>query len=112
MTAPSGSSGSPALAAVRRLESALDQRNDARDAAGAALDAARAEAEGLLAEARAAGTAEGLRRRDALLADSKTDAAAIRVAGEAAAEALLRRVSAERDVVVAEFIAAVLAKEA
>jgi hypothetical protein len=112
MTTPDGSAPSPALAAVRRLESALDQGNDARDAAGAALDAAHAEAEGLLADARAAGTAEGRRRRAALLADSKADAAAIRVTGEVAAEALLRRVSAERDALVAEFTAAVLVKEA
>jgi hypothetical protein len=112
MTAPNGSSPPPALLAVRQLESALDQRNDAHDAAGAALDAARAEAEGLLADARAAGTADGRRRRAALLAESKADAAAIRVTGEAEAEELLRRVSIERDALVAEFTAAVLVQEA
>jgi vacuolar-type H+-ATPase subunit H len=112
MTAPNGSSPPTALVAVRRLESTLEERNDAHGVATAALDAARATAEGLLAEARAAGTDAGRRRRAELLAKAEADATGIRASGDAEAEELLRRVSAERDELVAVFTAAVLFQEA
>ena len=106
MTAPHD-----ALGAVRRLESALEERTGG-DTAETALDAAREEAERLLADARAAGDDEGRRRRAALLAAADAEATSIRAAGEAEADELLRRVAAERDELVAEFTAAVLPREA
>lgn len=111
MTAPTGSRPHDALGAVRRLERALEERAGG-DTVEAALDAAREEAERLLAHARAAGDAEGRRRRAALLAAADAEATSIRAAGEAEADELLRRVAAERDELVAEFTAAVLPQEA
>ena len=102
MTAPHD-----ALGAVRRLESALEERTGG-DTAEVALE----EAERLLAHARAAGDDEGRRRRAALLAAADAEATAIRAAGEAEADELLRRVDAEREELVAEFTAAVLPGEA
>lgn len=101
-----------ALEAVRRLESELEERTGGGDTAEAALDAAREEAERLLADARAVGDGEGRRRRAAVLAAADAEATSIRAAGEAEADALLRRVAAERDKLVAEFTAAVLPREA
>jgi vacuolar-type H+-ATPase subunit H len=112
MTVPSGSSPQGALDAVRRLESALEAGDHARVADEDALDAAREEAERLLADARADGDGEGRRRRAELLKAAETEAMAIRVAGEAEARELLRSVSAERDELVAEFTAIVLGQEA
>jgi vacuolar-type H+-ATPase subunit H len=111
MTAPNGSSPHDALGAVRRLERALEERTGG-DAAEAALDAAREEAERILADARVGGDAEGRRRRVALLAAADAEATSIRAAGEAEADELLSRVAAERDELVAEFTAAVLPQEA
>jgi vacuolar-type H+-ATPase subunit H len=112
MTAPDGSPPHDALGAVRRLESALEERTGA-DTTEAALDAAREEADRLLADARAAGDDEGRGRRAALLAAADAEATSIRAAGEAEADELLRRVAAERDdELVAEFTAAVLPREA
>jgi hypothetical protein len=101
-----------ALAAVRRLEDALEERHDATDLAEAALDAARAEAEYLLSEAHAEGTRAGLRRRADLLADAEADAMAIRATGEADAAKILWQQSAERADLIAEFMAVVLGQEA
>jgi hypothetical protein len=106
MTAPRD-----ALDAVRRLESELEERSGG-DTAEAALDAAREEAERLLAAARAAGDDEGRRRRAALFAAADAEATSIRAAGEAEADALLRRVAVERHELIAEFTAAVLPREA
>jgi vacuolar-type H+-ATPase subunit H len=111
MTARDGSPPHDALGAVRRLESALEERTGG-DTSEAALDAAREEAERLLADARAAGDGEGRRRRAALLTAADVEATSIRAAGEAEADELLRRVAAERDELVAEFTAAVLPREA
>jgi hypothetical protein len=111
MTAPNGSLPHDALGAVRRLERVLEERTGSA-AAEAALDAAREEAERLLADARAGGDVEGRRRRAALLAAADAEATSIRAAGEAEADELLRRVAAERDELVAEFTAAVLPREA
>jgi vacuolar-type H+-ATPase subunit H len=106
MTAPHD-----ALDAVRRLESALEERTGGEEAE-AALDAARDEAKRLLADAHAAGYDEGRRRRAVLLAAADAEATSIRAAGEAEADELLRRVAAERNELVAEFTAAVLPREA
>jgi vacuolar-type H+-ATPase subunit H len=97
-----------ALAAVRELEDALDERHDARDSAEATLDAARSAAERLLSEARAEGTEAGRRRRAALLTDAEADATAIRATGETEAAEILRQHSAERDELIADFTALVL----
>jgi hypothetical protein len=101
-----------ALAAVRRLEDALEERHDASDLAKRALDAARAEAESLLSDARAEGTRAGRRRWADLLADAEADAMAIRATGDADAAEILRHQSAERADLIAEFTAVVLGQEA
>jgi vacuolar-type H+-ATPase subunit H len=108
------SNGNPtraALAAVRELEGALDERHAARDSAEAALDAARSEAERLLSEARAEGTEAGRRRRAALLTDAEAHATAIRATGETEAAEILRQHSVERDELIADFTAVVLEHE-
>ncbi len=91
-----------ALTAVQRLESALEQRDGARDVAEDALAAARAEADRLLADAREAGRKAGRRRSDALVAEAEAEAAAIRADGSARADELRRRASAARDELIAE----------
>jgi vacuolar-type H+-ATPase subunit H len=112
MTAQNGSSRPGALEAVRRLEGALEAGDQARVEAQDALDAAREEAERLLADARAVGSVAGRRRRAEVLEASEVEAMAIRAAGEADAEELQRRVSAERHELVAELAAIVLGQEA
>jgi len=111
MTAPT-TTAAPGLDAVRRLERALEDRDDARGAAEAALDAARAQAERLIADARASGTATGSRRRAVLLAEGEADARATRAAGEAAAQRLLERVARGRADLVADLTALLLPPEA
>jgi vacuolar-type H+-ATPase subunit H len=106
------SNGNPALAAVRELEGALDERHDARDSAEATLDAARSAAERLLGEARAEGTEAGRRRRAALLADAEADATAIRATGETDVAEILRQHAVEREELIADFTAVVLEQEA
>jgi vacuolar-type H+-ATPase subunit H len=101
-----------ALAAVRELEGALDERPDARDSAEATLDAARSAAERLLSEAQAEGTEAGRHRRAALLTDAEADATAIRATGETEAAEILRQHSVEREELIAEFTAVVLEQEA
>ena len=109
------SNGDPtraALAAVRELEGALDERHDARDSAEATLDTARSAAERLLSEARAEGTVAGRRRRAALLSDAEADATAIRATGKTEAAEILSQHSVEREELIAEFTAVVLEQEA
>jgi cell division septum initiation protein DivIVA len=96
------------LDAVRRLEHALDDRDDAHDRAVAAVGAARAEAERLLAAARAAGVDAGRRRRAALLAEAEREAETIRAAARSDAARLLQRSAEMRDELVAEFTALLL----
>ena len=91
-----------ALTAVQRLESALEERDGARDVAEDALAAARAEADRLLASAREAGRKAGRSRQSALVAEAEAEAAAIRADGIDRAEELRRRSSAERDELIAE----------
>lgn len=100
------------LAAVMRLEQALEEHTGANELVAARLAAARGEAEGILAAARAAGTQEGRRRVAALLADAAAEAEAIRAVGRADAQELLERMLAERDDLVAELAAIVIAEEA
>jgi F-type H+-transporting ATPase subunit b len=97
-----------ALTAVQRLESALEQRDGARDVAEDALATARAEADRLLADARRAGQKAGRRRSDALVAEAEAEAAAIRADGIARAEELRRRASADGEELIAELTALVL----
>jgi vacuolar-type H+-ATPase subunit H len=91
-----------ALTAVQRLESALEERDGARDVAEDALAAARLEADRLLESAREAGRKAGRSRGSALIAEAEAEAAAIRADGIARAEELRRRSSAERDELIAE----------
>jgi hypothetical protein len=112
MTARYGASAPGALDAVRRLETALGERTGANDAAGAGLDAARAEAEQVLADARNAGLEAGRRRRAKMLAEAETDARALRAEGQADAEELHKQASARRDQLVAELTALLLPEEA
>ena len=67
-------SAAGALDAVQQLESALEERTDARGIAEAGMDAARAEAERLLADARRTGTEAGRRRRAEILAEAEAEA--------------------------------------
>lgn len=112
MTAPNGSPLRGALEAVRRLEGALEAGEHARVEAEDALEAAREEAERLLADARIAGTVAGRRRRAEVLEASEAEATAIRLAGDADAEDLRRRVAAGRRELVGELAAIVLARDA
>jgi hypothetical protein len=107
-----GSNGLPytgALEAVKRIEDALSERDAARETMDAEVTAAHAEAERLLAAARIAGARAAEERRVALLAQANADA--IRSAGEAEAQQVGERVSAERDTLAAEFTALILAEE-
>ena len=98
---------------MRQLESALEERSDARDDAEAGLDAARAEAERLLADARRPGADAGRRRRAAVLAEAEAEATAIRAAGEAdGARSFASAWPPQRDELVAELTALVLPREA
>ena len=111
MSVTSETSPRGALEAVRRLESALEERGTAGDEAGSVLNAARAEAERLRAAARRTGIDAGRRRRAAVIAEAEAQATAIRAAGDTEAEELLRRVAAARDELVAELTAQLLPRE-
>lgn len=111
MTGPHGLPYAGALDAVKRIETALAERDAAREASDSELDAARAEAERLLSAAHSAGTRAGEDRRLASLAQARADAEVIRSSGDAEARELGRRVSAERDVVAAEYTALLLSEE-
>jgi hypothetical protein len=112
MTTPTDARAGGALDALQRLESALEGRDDSRDdVAQAGLAAAHAEAERIVAAARAAGTDAGRRRRAELLARAQTEAAAIRAAGYAEVERLGARMSVERRQLVAALCGVVLGEE-
>jgi hypothetical protein len=96
MTTPTDARADGALDTLQRLETALEQRDDSRDVAEARLAAANAEAERILAAARAAGTDAGRRRRAELLAQAQTESAAVRAAGQAEADRVATRMSVER----------------
>ena len=100
------------LAAVRRLEQALEGRTGAKELAAARLTEARGEADGILAAARAAGTEEGRRRVAVLMAVATAEAETIRAGSRADAEELRERALADRDELIAEFAAIVTTKEA
>jgi hypothetical protein len=100
-----------ALDAVKRIESALGERDAARLALDTDLDAAHAQAERLLAEAHVAGGRAAQERRVALLARADADAEVIRSAGVAEARQIARSVSAQRNIVAAEFTAFLLVEE-
>ena len=102
MSGPTDPSPPDALTAVQRLESALEERDGARDVAEDALAAARSEAECLLAGARDAGRKAARSRQSALVAEAEADAAAIRADGIARAEELRLRASTERGQLIAE----------
>jgi vacuolar-type H+-ATPase subunit H len=102
-----GTSGS-GLEVVRRLEHALEESDDAHDVAEATLAAARAEADRLVALARAAGGDAGLRLQASLIADGEADASSIREVGDTEAQDVLEAVSVIRDTLVAEFTTRVL----
>jgi hypothetical protein len=111
MTTPTGARANGALDALQRFETALEQRDDSRDVAEARLAAADAEAERILAAARAAGTDAGRRRRAELLAQAQTESAAIRAAGQAEADRIATRMSVERQQLIAVLAGLVLGGE-
>jgi hypothetical protein len=112
MTAPNAAVPTGALEAVQQLESELAERTDARGIAEAGIDAARAQAEQLLADARRTGSDAGRRRRDEILAEAEVEARAIRADAEAEVQELRGRVSARHDELIAELTALVLGEEA
>ncbi len=105
MTGPNGLPYVGALDAVTRIETALTERDAARAASDSVMDAARVEAERLLSAARSAGTRAAEERRVAMLARAHANAEAIRCGAETEAQQLGGRVSAERDLLAAEFTA-------
>jgi vacuolar-type H+-ATPase subunit H len=105
MTGPHGLPYPGALDAVRRIETALAERDAGRETLDSELDAARAEAERLLSAAREAGTRAGEERRVALLTGADADADVIRSTGDAQARELGMRIAAEREAMAAEFTA-------
>jgi vacuolar-type H+-ATPase subunit H len=96
------------LEAVRRLEHALEESDDAREVADATLAAARAEADRLLALARATGSDAGRRLQASLIAEAEADASSIREAGNTEAQEILEAVSVLGDRLVAELTSLVL----
>jgi hypothetical protein len=100
-----------ALDAVSRIETALTERDAARDATDSALDAAHAEAERLLAAARTAGRRAGEDRRAAILTRARAAAQAIRSDGDAEARRLHRRMAVARDGLAAELTPLLLVEE-
>lgn len=111
MTSPHELPYAGALDAVRRIETALTERDAARSETESELDVARVEAERLLAAARAAGTRAGEDRRVAILTRAHADAMAVRSGGEAEARRLGRRMSVARDVLAAELTLLLLVEE-
>ena len=112
MTAANATPSTGALEAVQQLESALAERTHARGIAEVGMDAARAEAERVLADARRIGSEAGRRRRDEILAAATADVRAIRADAEAEVQELRERVSARHDELIAELTALVLPEEA
>lgn len=111
MTVPHELPYTGALGAVRRIETALTERDAARDATDAELDAAHGEAERLMSAARVAGTRAGEDRRIATLTRARADAQAIRSGGDAEAQQLGSRMSVARDVLAAELTPLLLIEE-
>lgn len=112
MTVPNALPYGGALDAVRRIETALTERNAADDTAEAELALAHEQAEQLLAAARAAGKRTGRDRHDAVLAEADAEVRAIHSRGEAEVKLLDERVSRAREVLVAELTALLLIEEA
>jgi hypothetical protein len=100
-----------ALDAVKRIESALGERDVARQALDSGIDAAHVEAERLLSEAHNTGVRAAETQRVALLARANADAEVIRSDGVAEAQQIARQVSTQRDLVAAEFAALLLVEE-
>jgi hypothetical protein len=100
-----------ALDAVQRIETAITERDAAREASDSVLDAARVEAERLLSAARAAGTRAGEERRVAILTRGHADAEVIRSRGDAEAREIGEHLSAARDVLAAELVALLIDEE-
>src|SRR5689334_4678158 len=111
MTNPHGLPYAGALDAVKRIESALGERDATRLALDSNLDEAHVEAERLLSESHIAGVRAAEARRVALLARADADAEAIRSGGVAEARQTARSVSAQRNVLAAEFTAFLLVEE-
>ena len=111
MTIPHELPYAGALDAVSRIETALTERDAARDATDSVLDAARAEAERLVAAARTAGMRAGEDRRVAILTRARADAQAIRSGGDAEARRLHSRMAVARDVLAAELTPLLLVEE-
>lgn len=100
-----------ALDAVRRIETALSERDAAHDATDSVLDAAHAEAERLLSAARTAGMRAGQDRRTAILTRAHAESQAIRSGGDAEAGRLASRMAVARDVLATELTPLLLISE-
>jgi hypothetical protein len=111
MTGPHGLPYAGAWDAVKRIETALSERDAAHEASDSEMDAARAEAARLLSAARLAGTRAGAERRAAMLAQAQADAEVIRSHGDVEARQLGKRLSTERDRLAAELTAVLLVEE-
>jgi vacuolar-type H+-ATPase subunit H len=111
MTEPHGLPYAGALDAVSRIETALSERDAARDATDSVLEAAHAEAERLLSAARTVGMRAGQDRRIAILTRARAESQAIRSDGDAEAEQLASRMAAARDVLAAELMPLLLVEE-
>lgn len=96
------------LGAIRALEGALQERGEADAEAGAELEAARTEAQRILAAARDDAEMRAAERRDLLLENASTDAERIRRNGEEAAAALRARVETVEDEAIERAVALVL----
>ena len=112
MTEPNTTPPVDALDAIQQLESALAERTDGGGPAETGMDAARAEAERLVADARRTGSDAGRRRRDEIQAEAEADVRAIRADAEADVQRLRECVSARHDELIAELTALVLPEEA
>lgn len=111
MTSPHELPYAGALEAVRRIESALTERDAASAEADSELAAAHVEAERLLAAARVAGTRAGEDRRIAILTRARADAAEIRSDGAAEARRLGGRIAVARYALAAELTLLLLVEE-
>lgn len=103
--------GTGALEAVQQLEASLDARTAAARAADGRVASAGAEADALLAFARASGDREAERRRAAIVAAAHEEAAATRGAAAEAVEALLADFQTIRDRLADELCEVVLSGE-
>lgn len=111
MTKPSDLPLGGALAALQQLESKLQDNDNAEQAARQQMIDTRAEAQRILAAARAAGAESGRRRREAILERAQRDVATIRAASAADAALIAQSTTADREALIAELTDVVLDRQ-